>query len=273
MTRLSGSALPLPSALAPQQGSAASAARRPSRSRSRKASGGQSFARSTRSTASSGPATGTMKRKRSSSPPRSIADGDELQAGLAVGEDVAGGGRAGGDAAGHPAGGKEGVARGVGLGVEPFVEAPGGFARREVIGVGDDGEVDRDVGRGVGDLDPDRLDTAGVERDAEDPGVGRGVGDSDTDGDGALALLANLGAGRRVRRGERGRGEDQEDAGGGEPSGEARGAAHGSSVTLIEVLPEATRSIPAWNSASGIRWVTISSIGRRPSSIMRIATG
>ena len=130
-------------------------------------------------------------------------DGDELQAGLAVGEDVAGGGRAGGDAAGHPAGGKEGVARGVGLGVEPFVEAPGGFAGREVIGVGDDGEVDRDVGRGVGDLDPDRLDTAGVERDAEDPGVGRGVGDSDTHGDGALALLANLGAGRRVRRGER----------------------------------------------------------------------
>ena len=31
----------------------------------------------------------------------------------------------------------------------------------------------------------------------------------------------------------------------------------GSSVTLIEVAPEATRSMPFWKSASGMRWVTI----------------
>ena len=59
--------------------------------------------------------------------------------------------------------------------------------------------------------------------------------------------------------------------GAGVPRDQASG--HGSSVTLIEVAPEATRSMPFWKSASGMRWVTISSIGRRPCSSMRIATG
>ncbi len=46
---------------------------------------------------------------------------------------------------------------------------------------------------------------------------------------------------------------------------------YGVSVTLIDAVPSATRSIPFWNSASGIWWVTIRSIGSSPFASIEIA--
>ena len=55
--------------------------------------------------------------------------------------------------------------------------------------------------------------------------------------------------------------------------GQTTDGPQGSSVTLTEVRPEATKSIPCSKFSSGSRWVTISSIGNNPCSSMRMAVG